>query len=126
MPSPPVIAIVDDDTEVRAALSDLLQVAGFACRAFPSAEACLTAHAPGVFAGVITDVRMAGMTGLELLARLRRSEPDLVVIVVTSTADAAMRRMAMAAGAAAIFAKPFHPPTLLDQLARALGRDPRP
>lgn len=127
MSSPPVIAIaiVDDDREVRAAIADLLQVTGFESRTFHGAQAFLAAHAPGRFAGVITDVQMAGMSGLELLARLRLSEPDLPVIVVSSASDPATRRKALAAGATAVLSKPFRPAELLAQLRRALGREPR-
>lgn len=117
----PVIAIVDDDSEMRDALCDLLLVEGLACRAFESAEAFLAAHAPGAFACVVTDVRMPGMTGLELLARIKRSEPDLPVIVVTSATDAQTRQRAMDGGARAFLVKPVRDADLLSHLATILG-----
>ncbi|WP_436049578.1 response regulator transcription factor [Phenylobacterium sp. LjRoot225] len=116
-----MIAIVDDDSEMRAALCDLLLVEGLACRAFASAEAFLAAHAPGAFVSVVTDLRMPGMTGLELLARIKRSEPDLPVIVVTSAIDAQTRQRAMDGGARAFLVKPIRDADLLSHLASILG-----
>jgi len=118
---PPVIAIVDDDAEMRAALCDLLLVEALSCRAFESAETFLAAHAPGVFASVITDVRMPGMTGLELLVRIKRCEPDLPVIVVTSAVDTQTRQKAMDGGARAFLVKPIRDADLLDHLAAFRG-----
>jgi two-component system response regulator FixJ len=117
----PVIAIVDDDSEMRDALCDLLLVEGLACRAFESAEAFLAAHAPGAFAAVVTDVRMPGMTGLGLLARIKQSEPDLPVIVVTSAIDAQTRQRAMDGGAQAFLVKPIRDADLLSHLTAILG-----
>lgn len=121
MAVPPVIAIVDDEGEMRDALCDLLLVEGLANRAFKSAEAFLAAYAPGAFVSVITDVRMPGMTGLELLARIRRSDPDLPVIVVTSAIDAQTRQRAMEGGAWAFLVKPIRDAELLGHLATILG-----
>jgi FixJ family two-component response regulator len=115
-----VIAIVDDDGEMRDALGDLLLVEGLACRAFESAEAFLGAYAPGAFAALITDVRMPGMNGLELLAQIKRFDPDLPVIVVTSAMDAQTRRKAMEGGAWAFQVKPVRNADLLAHLATVL------
>jgi len=122
--TPPLIAIVDDDQELRDALTDLLEVAGLAARTFESAEAFLATHAPGVFAAVVTDVRMGAMSGLDLVAHLRASEPSLPVLVVTSAADGPARAVALERGAAVVLPKPFDAATLLAALTRAL--DPRP
>jgi FixJ family two-component response regulator len=116
-----VIAIVDDDREMRDALCDLFLVEGLACRAFESAEAFLAAYAPGAFASVVTDVRMPGMTGLELLAHIGRSDPGLPVIVVTSATDARMRQKALDGGAKALLVKPISNADLLSHLAPRLG-----
>ena len=117
----PVIAIVDDDREIRDALCDLFLVEGLACRAFESAEAFLMAHAPGAFAVLVTDVRMPGMTGLELLARIRRSDPGLPVIVVTSSTDAQIRQKAQEGGARVLLVKPIRDAELLNHLAALLA-----
>jgi len=117
---PPVIAIVDDDGDMRAALGDLLLVEGLACRAFESAEAFLASYAPGAFTAVITDVRMPGMNGLELLAHIKRSDPDLPVIVVTSAMDAQTHKRATDGGAWAFLVKPVRNADLLNHLATIL------
>ncbi len=114
---PRVIAIVDDDREMRDALCDLLLVEGIACRAFESAEAFLAAYAPGAFASLVTDLRMPGMTGLDLLARIKRSDPELPVIVVTSSSDTQTRRVALERGALALLVKPIRTADLLGHLA---------
>ena len=115
-----MIAIVDDDGEMRDALGDLLLVEGLASRAFESAEAFLAGYTPGAFVSVITDVRMPGMNGLELVARIKRSDPDLPVIVVTSAIDAQTRQKAMDAGARAFLVKPVRDADLLGHLAAIL------
>jgi len=116
-----VIAIVDDDREMRDALGDLFLVEGLSSRAFESAVAFLAAYAPGAFAAVVTDVRMPGMTGLELLTRIRRFDPDLPVIVVTSSSDPQVRQKALEDGARALLVKPICNADLLGHLANILG-----
>lgn len=115
-----MIAIVDDDREMRDALCELLLVEGIACRAFESAEAFLLAHAPGAFASLVTDVRMPGMTGLELLARIKRSDPELPVIMVTSSSDTQTRQMALDGGALTLLVKPIRTADLLGHLIPSL------
>lgn len=111
---------MDDDREMRDALCDLLLVEGIACRAFEDAEAFLGVYSPGLFATVITDVRMPGLTGVELLERLKRSEPLLPVIVVTSASDAQTRQAALDGGARALLVKPISDADLLRHLATIL------
>src|SRR5688500_13983657 len=105
---------------MREALCDLLLVERIACLAFAAADAFLAAHLPGVCACVVTDLRMPGITGLELLAHLRRSDPELPVIVVTSAADVQTRQEALRRGARALLVKPIHNADLLEHLARFL------
>ena len=85
MPNPPVIAVVDDDAAMREALSELLQVFALPCRTFERAEAFLAAYAPEAFNCVITDIRMPGISGLELLQKLNSLGSTIPVIVVTIT-----------------------------------------
>lgn len=108
---------MDDDREMRDALCDLLLVEGIAARAFEDAETFLAAYAPGTFATVITDVRMPGVSGLELLSHLKRVEPTLPVIVVTSASDAQTRQAALDGGARALLVKPISDADLLRHLA---------
>ncbi|MDF2997623.1 MAG: response regulator [Xanthobacteraceae bacterium] len=117
---PHTIAIVDDDDAMREALSELLQVFGLKCRVFDRAEAFLLAHGSGSFDCLITDIRMPGIGGLELLRRLRTTGSTMPVIVVTSYADPAVRERAMDYGACAYLTKPLADETLLQSLRSAL------
>ena len=112
----PVIAIVDDDREIRDALCELLLVEGLAGRAFESAEAFQAAYAPGLFAAVVTDLRMPGANGLELLGWIKQADPLLPVVVVTSSGDAQLRQQALDDGARAFLTKPIRNADLLQLL----------
>jgi len=122
----PVIAIVDDDDSVREALSDLLQVTGFASRAFASANALLSDAAIDDFDCIITDVRMPGIDGIQLQARLRTLCPATPLIFITSAHDPATRNRALECGAHAYLAKPIGDDVLLAHLESALDRGERP
>ena len=122
LPKAPLIAIVDDDDDVREALSDLLLVMGLPSCPYDRAEALLEEYRPGVFACIITDVRMSGMSGLELLHRLRRIDSAVPVIVITSDTSAKTRMQALEGGAHAFMTKPVQDSVLLDHVRSALGR----
>jgi two-component system, LuxR family, response regulator FixJ len=117
---PPVIAIIDDDEAIREALCDLLQVLGFACEAFERAEAFMATPSPARFGCVITDVRMPGMNGLELLEHIKAMRPTMPVIIVTSHRDPLVRHRALECGAHAFLTKPVAEHTLLPLLQAAL------
>jgi two-component system, LuxR family, response regulator FixJ len=119
----PLVAIVDDDVGICEALSELLLVLGLACRTFAQAEALLEAHQPGVFDCIITDVRMPGMSGLELLQRLRSLDASVPVIMITSDTDPLTRSRAVEAGVHAYLAKPVADHVLIRHLESALDRD---
>jgi two-component system, LuxR family, response regulator FixJ len=114
----PLVAIVDDDDDMRDALSDLLLVLGLSSRTFDRAEALLAEYQPGLFDCIITDLRMPGIGGLELLRRLKRSVP---VIVITSDTSPRTRSQALEDGAHAYLTKPVEDHVLLDHLRSALG-----
>jgi FixJ family two-component response regulator len=118
--NPPVIAVVDDEEAIRDALSDLLLVLGYTCHVLDHAEAFLAADAPGRFDCLITDIRMPGMSGLELLERLRADGSTLPVIVVTSFDDPLIQSRALASGAHAYLTKPVTDDVLLQRLKTAL------
>jgi FixJ family two-component response regulator len=118
-----LVAIVDDDADIREALSDLLLVLGLRCRAFDRAEALLTEYQPGVFDCVIADIRMPGMGGLELLQCLRGYGASAPVIIITSDRDPTTRSRALERGAHAFLTKPLADTALLAHLASALARD---
>lgn len=110
------LAIVDDHAAVRAAVGGLLRSCGHAVTEFDSAEALLARAAPAAlddFDGIVTDLQMPGMSGIELLERLRRDGCALPLVVVTAHAEEALRRRAMLAGATCFLSKPFQVDELL-------------
>ena len=118
-PQAPLVRLVDDDADLLAAQVQSLRIAGFTAEPFASAPDALrglTRDYPGV---VLTDVRMPGMDGLELLARLRVLDPDLPVILLTGHGDVPMAVEAMREGAYDFLEKPFSPEALLSCLRRA-------
>lgn len=123
MSSSPVIAVVDDDEGTREALAELLQTLALSCRTFDGAEAFLAAYATGSFDCLMTDVRMPGMSGLELQQKLGSLGSTIPVIVVTSSTDPAIRSRALQDGALAYLHKPVNDEVLIRHLKIALGRD---
>lgn len=121
MPSPPVIAVVDDDEAMRDALSELLQVLSMDCRTFAQAESFLAAYSPDTFDCLITDLRMPGMSGMDLIRELRVRGSRLPVIVVTSSTEVESRSEAIAGGAFAYLTKPVSEELLTRHLNAALA-----
>jgi two-component system C4-dicarboxylate transport response regulator DctD len=116
------VMVVDDESSIRSAVEQWLSLSGFEVQLFSRADECL-AHLPRHFPGVIlSDVRMPGMTGLELLAEIQRRDADLPVILLTGHGDVPMAVDAMRDGAYDFLEKPFSPETLLGSLRRALEK----
>ena len=116
------VIVVDDEASIRTAVEQWLSLSGFQVQTFSRAEECL-AQLPRYFPGVIlSDVRMPGMGGLELLARLQEQDSDLPVILLTGHGDVPMAVEAMRDGAYDFLEKPFSPQTLLASLARAMEK----
>ncbi len=115
-----VIGVVDDDEAVRAALCDLLLALGYHPRTFGSAEAFLERMSEERFDCLITDIRMPGMDGLDLLQRLRSAGSALPVIIITSSTEPALRNRARALGAGAYLVKPVSEQVLVGQLSTLL------
>ncbi|MFY0730442.1 sigma-54-dependent transcriptional regulator [Pseudomonas sp. NFX15] len=116
------VMVVDDESSIRSAVEQWLSLSGFEVQLFSRADECL-AQLPRHFAGVIlSDVRMPGMTGLELLAEVQRRDADLPVILLTGHGDVPMAVEAMRDGAYDFLEKPFSPQTLLASLHRALDK----
>ncbi|WP_273819224.1 MULTISPECIES: sigma-54-dependent transcriptional regulator [Pseudomonas] len=116
------VIVVDDEASIRTAVEQWLSLSGFSVRLFSRAEECLAqlpAHFPGV---IISDVRMPGLSGLELLARVRALDADLPVILLTGHGDVPMAVEAMRDGAYDFLEKPFSPEALLGSLGRALEK----
>ena len=122
MNAAPLIAIIDDDDAMRDALADLIDVFGFAGRAFDSSESFLAAHVPGLFSCLITDLNLLGESGLALQQRLKTLEPSLPVIIISAQADHSARAQALRSGALAFLAKPLNHQMLFRCLTSAVGR----
>jgi FixJ family two-component response regulator len=117
-----LVAIVDDDELMRSALQGLLKEAGFSVRAFGSAEEFLSSDQHREAACLIADIRMPGMSGLELQARLNAEQLKLPTIFITAHGDARMRMQALRAGAVEFLTKPFDDEVLVECVRAALAR----
>jgi FixJ family two-component response regulator len=115
-----LVAIVDDDELMRGALQGLLREAGFPARAFASAEEFLDSGVQHSSSCLIADVRMPGMSGLELQARLSAEQIEVPIIFITAHGDERIRTQALRAGAADFLAKPFDDEMLLRSVRAAL------
>jgi FixJ family two-component response regulator len=115
-----VVAIVDDDDLMRGALKGLLKAAGMLARAFVSAEEFLESGLQHQTACLISDIRMSGMSGLELQAKLNAEQCRIPTIFITAHGDERMRMQALRAGAVEFLAKPFDHAALLESVRAAL------
>ncbi len=121
--TPSIIYVVDDDADSRESLLHLLQTVGLSARAFSSAAEFLQqldVNQPGC---LVCDVRMPGMSGLDLFERLTATGSQLPVIFITAYADVPMAVRALKSGAAEFVEKPFHAQTMLERIQRALEMD---
>jgi FixJ family two-component response regulator len=116
-----VVAIVDDDRSIQRALKDLMESAELLARCFGSAEEFLESKHRSEIACLVADVRMPGMSGLELQARLKLEGVRIPVIFITAHSDAKLKMEAMSAGAVDFLSKPFDDEVLLDKVRTALG-----
>ena len=115
-----MVAIVDDDDLMRSALEGLLQAVGLAAQAFASAEEFLKSGQQRQARCLITDIRMPGMSGLELQAHLNAERCKIPIIFITAHGDEKMRMQALRAGAVEFMAKPFDDEALLESVRAAL------
>jgi FixJ family two-component response regulator len=119
--APSLITVVDDDASIRESMSSLLRSVGHAVSEFGSAEELVRSAALGKTDCVITDVRMPGMSGLELQRQLALSHPRLPVILMTAHAsDEEVRVRALKDGALAYLSKPLDEETILRAVETAL------
>jgi FixJ family two-component response regulator len=116
------VAIVDDDGSMRSALQGLLRAVGFSSRAFESAEEFLGSGHQRETACLIADIRMPGMSGLELQARLNAEHCRIPTIFITAHGDEEMRLQALRAGAVEFLPKPFDDEVLVESVRAALNR----
>src|SRR5258708_36654080 len=115
-----VVSFVDDDDLMRSALQGLLKAVGLPARAFASAEAFLQSGLQHDTACLIADIRMSGMSGLELQAKLNAERIRIPTIFITAHGDERLRMQALRAGAVEFLAKPFDNTALLERVLPAL------
>jgi two-component system response regulator FixJ len=120
---PQAVFVVDDDDAVRDSLRLLLKSAGMACEVFSSAQQFLTTYEPSQPGCLVLDVRMPGMSGLEMQQELSLRGAMIPVIFITGHGDIPMAVEAMQHGAFDFLQKPFRDQELLDRVQRALMRD---
>jgi FixJ family two-component response regulator len=116
------VAVVDDDAGMREALLDSLDEAGFTARAFSSAEEFLDVCHSHRCSCLIADIRMPGLSGLDLQARLNAERFRIPIIFITAHGDERMRMQALRSGAVAFLGKPFDNDVLLGSVRAALER----
>ena len=115
-----LIAIVDDDESVLRSLQDLIESDGLTALCFGSSEQFLDSEARSNAACLIADIRMSGMSGLELQAKLKAERCRIPIIFITAHGDAEMRIHAMREGAVEFLSKPFDDAVLLEIVHAAL------
>ena len=121
--SQPIVHVVDDDASLRTALSRLLTLVGYEVQTFASATEFLARHGPQNRGCVVADLRMPGMSGLELQAALARGGNPLPVIFLTGHGDIPTSVHAMKGGAEDFLTKPVQKEKLLPAVERALAKD---
>jgi FixJ family two-component response regulator len=120
---PKMVAVVEDDESYRVALQRLLKSAGLSVLAFASAEDFLDSGQQHETACLIADIRMPGMSGLDLQARLNTEQCPIPIIFITAHGDEQMRLQAMRGGAVKFLGKPFDSAILLKSVRVALGNE---
>jgi putative two-component system response regulator len=121
----PRILVVDDEEALRGAVTRFLDICGYEVHAAESGAAALAMLDGLPFAGMICDVRMPGISGLDLLPRARAMVPDLAVVMLTASTEASTATQALLAGASNYLTKPFDLTTLQAALLRALDQRTR-
>jgi len=120
-----VVYVVDDDASVRKSLARLIAAAGYQVHTFASAGEYLARPSSPSPSCLVLDVRMPGLTGLDLQKALAGSEHRTAIVFITGHGDIAMSVTAMKAGAVDFLTKPFEGKDLLDAIQRALAKDTR-
>jgi FixJ family two-component response regulator len=115
-----LIAIVDDDQSVQSALQDLIESEGLSTLCFGSAEEFLDSGAQNEAGCLIADIRMPGMSGIELQGKLKADRCRIPIIYITAHGDAKMRIQAMRDGAVEFLTKPFDNAVLLETVHAAV------
>ena len=125
MPAEPCVFVVDDDEDVRDAVSLLIGSVGLPVRSFPTAQAFLDAYTSDEPGCLVLDVRMPGLSGLDLQERLLSGRVRLPIIFISGHGDIPMAVRAVQAGAVDFLQKPFSDQQLLDRVNQAIDEDRR-
>jgi FixJ family two-component response regulator len=118
-----VVFIVDDDASMRESLKNLIRSVGLRVELFASAQEFLAKKRPEVASCLVLDVRLPGLSGLDLQRRTTETGMDIPIIFITGHGDIPMSVRAMKAGAVEFLTKPFREQDLLDAIQQALERD---
>ena len=118
-----LVCVVDDDASMRESLQNLLRSVGLRVEVFASAQEFLHSTRPDVPSCLVLDVRLPGLSGLELQQRLAEGDMAMPIIFITGHGDIPMTVQAMKAGAVEFLSKPFRDQALLDAIQQALARD---
>jgi FixJ family two-component response regulator len=118
-----IVFIVDDDAAVRESLRNLIRSVGLRAELFTSAQEFLRSKRPDVPSCMVLDVRLPGLSGLDLQRRTTEAEMEIPIIFITGHGDIPMSVRAMKAGAVEFLTKPFRDQDLLDAIQQALERD---
>jgi FixJ family two-component response regulator len=119
----PIVFVVDDDPSIRDALTSLLRSVGLRVETFGSAREFLTRQPPDAPGCLVLDVRLPGLSGLDLQRELAAAQITMPIIFITGHGDIPMTVQAMKAGAVEFLTKPFRDQDLLDAIAQAIDRD---
>jgi RNA polymerase sigma factor (sigma-70 family) len=118
-----IILVVDDDEAIRDALKSLIRSVGLRVETFVSAQEFLESQAPDAPGCLVLDVRLPGLSGLDLQRALAESNIHIPIIFITGHGDIPMSVQAMKAGAVEFLTKPFRDQDLLDAISQAVERD---
>jgi len=119
----PLVYLVDDDEAIRDSLGLLLRSVGLECEVYASALEFLDAYDPSRHSCLVADIRMPGLSGLELQQRLNEQRSEVPVIFITGHGDVPMAVNAMKSGASDFIQKPFRDQDLIDRIHKALAKD---
>ena len=118
-----MVFVIDDEVAMREALQSLIRSVGLSVKTFASAREFLTSERPEAPACLVLDVRLPGLSGLDLQRELAEADIHIPIIFITGHGDIPMTVRAMKAGAVEFLTKPFRDQDLLDAIAQALDRD---
>jgi FixJ family two-component response regulator len=118
-----IVFVVDDDAAMRQSLSNLIRSVGLRVEAFASAQEFLRSKRPDVPGCLVLDVRLKGLSGLDLQKQMAEADMEIPIIFITGHGDIPMTVQAMKAGAVGFLTKPFRDQDLLDAIQQAQDRD---